>query len=89
MDLNICCKIIKDDVLKWTKNKEMRVKNPKNASFVTTTLFDLTSDSPYSLLVFPEGVTTNGKRALLRFQEWPFKLGLSIQPVSILVILMS
>jgi hypothetical protein len=26
---------------------------------------------------------------LLRFQEWPFKLGLSIQPVSILVILMS
>ncbi|XP_064631111.1 lipid droplet-regulating VLDL assembly factor AUP1-like [Lineus longissimus] len=40
-------------------------------------------DSPYSLLVFPEGVTTSGKKALLRFQEWPFRLGLSIQPIAI------
>jgi len=40
-------------------------------------------DSPYPLLAFPEGATTNGKVGLLKFSVWPFSLDENVQPVVI------
>lgn len=41
---------------------------------------EFAAESPVPLLVFPEGALSNGKRGLLKFADWPFALGLPVQP---------
>lgn len=39
--------------------------------------------STTSILVFPEGATTSGKRGLLKFASWPWNIGEPVQAVTI------
>jgi 1-acyl-sn-glycerol-3-phosphate acyltransferase len=40
-------------------------------------------EAPASVLIFPEGVLTNGRKAVLRYQQFVFSLGLAVQPLAI------
>lgn len=72
---------------KFQPNEAMRYKAAQRERLQAATLESCTEDgdrgSPPAILIFPEGVLTNGHQAVLKYQQFIFSLGLTVQPLAI------